>query len=215
MWELFAIDVCNIPEPERYGALLSQDEQNRLARYTHPSKANQYLISHVMLRCLLAERLDRSVASLNFIYGNRDKPLLVDAAIHFNLSHGEGISIIGISDQQIGVDVEPIDRKADHEALTERFFSDAEKSWIEAQQHKERAFFEIWTRKEAVLKASGLGISTNLSALNTTHQPIELKGGWFWKTIPYRNYIISLAGTSKLPNISPIAIGEEILTRHV
>jgi len=96
------------------------------------------------------------------------KPFIRGAEnLHFNLSHSGDRAMCVISDFSVGCDVEKI-RKIDLR-LAERFFHPDEIAQINAQsdeQQKTDLFFKIWTMKESVIKATGLGLKMELSSFS-------------------------------------------------
>jgi phosphopantetheinyl transferase len=86
-----------------------------------------------------------------------------------SLAHCQGLAIAVLADVgRIGVDIEPTDRSVHHpRAMAERFFSPAEReAWMESGEDVEQ-FLRIWTRKEALGKAQGLGLD-RIGELDTT-----------------------------------------------
>ncbi len=90
------------------------------------------------------------------------KPYLKDYPnLFFNLSHTDSLILIALADFPVGVDVERLERNADNEAILKHFFSEKEQQSYFSQPENQRqlAFFKGWTRKEAILKATGEGLS--------------------------------------------------------
>ena len=91
------------------------------------------------------------------------KPYLKDyPSLFFNLSHTDNLILIAFSNLPVGVDVEKNERNADKEAIIKHFFSENEQQSFFSQLEKDRqlAFVKGWTRKEAILKATGEGLSS-------------------------------------------------------
>ena len=114
--------------------------------------------SRVALRDLLAERLGATPGRLEFEVGPQGKPRLAGDPVHFNLSRSEDLCLVALSDDApVGVDVEF--RREDPYLLkvARRFFSDSEVADLHDLELEEQlpAFFRIWSRKEAYIKASG------------------------------------------------------------
>jgi 4'-phosphopantetheinyl transferase len=88
--------------------------------------------------------------------------------IAFSISHTSGLVAVCISDAKAcGIDLESLDRVLPVEGLSARYLSQAEQAWLHAHQQadQQRAFLNVWTLKEAYLKALGLGISVPLNSL--------------------------------------------------
>ena len=83
----------------------------------------------------------------------------------FSISHSGGLSVAALSRcGEIGVDIEQIDDRRDICKIANRFFSQAEKERLSLAQDKERAFYAIWTAKEAMMKLGGEGMISVMSA---------------------------------------------------
>lgn len=82
----------------------------------------------------------------------------------------------------IGVDIEPVRDLNDREALVKRFFSTTEQAAFAEvpEEHRNNYFFNIWTRKEALIKANGIGLSAPLDAFDV---PISPFTGWHLPTV--------------------------------
>lgn len=109
----------------------------------------------------LAECFTGGVSSLKVIEGSHGKPYLEGLSVHFNLSHSGQIVICGISDQEIGVDVQ-MQEGTDHEKLWNRYFSEQDKGQLngcQSQEEQEAMFYRLWAQKEAYGKLTGEGLA--------------------------------------------------------
>lgn len=87
-------------------------------------------------------------------------------ALRFNLSHAGALVAVVFSEQlEVGIDVEEETRRIDFEGISKRFFAPAEQEWCARRGRK--GFFEVWTRKEALVKAMGIGLTGSWSELDT------------------------------------------------
>ena len=164
---LWRVDLDVLPAVEAT-ACLSDDEWARAFRFVFVRDRQRYIAAHAALRALLAAHTGQGGAFLEFEVGAFGKPALVEpAAARFNLSHSQSVALIAIDDgaapAEIGVDVELLRPMPDAEALAEHYFSPAERRELAAlpAAGRDRAFLACWTRKEACLKASGLGLSVD------------------------------------------------------
>jgi 4'-phosphopantetheinyl transferase len=99
------------------------------------------------------------------------KPLLTGGDIEFNLSHSGGYALVAVSrGRNVGVDVEKIRADIEIENLSSRYFSTGEISELMALPPEQRmvGFFQCWTRKEAYIKAQGLGLSLPLDGFDVS-----------------------------------------------
>jgi len=150
-------------------ATLATDEQARADRFRVKHVRQQYIIAHAALRSLLAEYQQVPANDLNFIPGERGKPLLDTrdhpAPLHFNLSHSGEYALLGLCrDHPLGVDIEQQNKNRDISGLTKRFFTTTEARQLEGLSDPAQLahFYRLWTCKEALLKAEGVGITGGL-----------------------------------------------------
>lgn len=152
-----------------YGySLLSEKEQLRADRFVVAAPREQYIAATWILRQILASYLKCRLDEVEFKFGSHGKPYVLQATdLQFNLSHSQDRVLIGIAkNQEIGVDIEyHKSRRLEVELLAQRFFTSDE--CTELMQHKSShrflAFYRIWTRKEAFIKATGQGLSFGLN----------------------------------------------------
>lgn len=142
--------------PLREGMVLpppTAGELARAARFRFDAPRLQYLRSHGALRAILG-RL--TAARLDFALTEHGKPYLPnEPRLKFNLSHSHEMALVGATqDVEIGVDVEHRRPMPDYAAMAERFFPPSEAGAVE----DERDFFRRWTRIEAAVKATGVGL---------------------------------------------------------
>jgi 4'-phosphopantetheinyl transferase len=117
------------------------------------------------MRQILARYLELKPENINFAYGEHGKPYLADGRdknLAFNLSHTGHWGLLAVSSgAEIGVDIEQIDLQIEYKKIISRFFSTSEIETLERYPfaRRRRAFYRIWTRKEACLKLQGSGFS--------------------------------------------------------
>ena len=149
---------------------LSADERARQGRLHFWRDRRDFALAHMLLRQSLSALDDRPPDQWTFVADTHGKPLLTldDATrtrLTFNLSHTNGLVSCAVGRVvDIGVDVEEIGRVDDESALADRFFSRREAEALAACDRTERSarFTEIWTLKEAFIKATGEGLSCPL-----------------------------------------------------
>ena len=161
-----------------YLSILSEEEKERFNRYKNEKAQFTFLTARVYLRVLLSCIISKNknwIATQSSTARNDDlssliiettpsgKPYLKDyPTLFFNISHTSNLILIGIANSPIGVDVEKIDRNADKDGIIKHFFSEKEQQsfFSQPENKKELAFVKGWTRKEAILKATGEGLSS-------------------------------------------------------
>lgn len=158
----------------RFADLLAEDEMARSMRFRVEDDRLRYILARGLLRYLLGAYLEVKPEHLRFRAGQQGKPALAapEGRIAFNVSHALNHILIAVAcNREVGVDVEPIRSQPDNDALAARFFSPQEFVALTALSGEDRiqAFYTCWTRKEAYLKASCVGL---LAALNTFTVPL-------------------------------------------
>lgn len=152
--------------------LLSVEERNRAERFKIERPRTEFVLTRATLRLLLGHYLGMDAKVVRFRYENRGKPFLEDRDdLYFNVSHTDGLSLLGFArSRNIGVDVERVKPDTEAEKLAERFFSERERQDLRQLQDDElrAAFFRVWTRKEAYIKATGDGLSLPLDQFDVS-----------------------------------------------
>jgi 4'-phosphopantetheinyl transferase len=151
--------------------LLSIDEIERRDRYVFPHLRARYARGRGLLRLVLGRYLDAPGASLRFAYGAHQKPAIVESELQFNLSHSGDQWLLAVSrDREVGVDIEATCAMDDFEAMARRYFAPGERQRLAALPPDQRlmAFYRGWTRKEAIMKATGEGLALALDAFEVT-----------------------------------------------
>lgn len=164
--ELWLVDAGRTALLSESALILSSDEIDRANRFYRAEDRARFMLTRAALRRLLAEASGLAPQHLAFSLGPFGKPILIGRDdLHFNVSHSSALALIGLSSTRpIGVDIELMRENIDELALAEAFFCDDEHRFIEKLQGAAQleAFYKIWTCKEAVLKAFGVGITAYL-----------------------------------------------------
>ncbi len=153
---------------------LSADEAQRAARFHFPKDRDHFIVAHGILRQIIGCYLRRKPHELIFSVNQYGKPSLVDSNLEFNLSHSGDFALLAITqERKIGVDVEHIRNDMELENIASRNFSEVEVSELLAlpPAQREVGFFNCWTRKEAYIKAHGLGLSLPLDSFDLSLAP--------------------------------------------
>ncbi len=171
LW-LFSLD-ADAETVSALAAYLAADEAARAMRFRHPHDVRRYRVARGALRVLTAGYLGQRPESLRFDYGPHGKPGLAagcsEVQLEFNLSHSGDVALAAFCvGHPVGVDLEAGDRSVDALALAGRYGSAGEQAMLKAldASARSRRFIELWTCKEAWLKASGLGVSAGLAGLD-------------------------------------------------
>jgi 4'-phosphopantetheinyl transferase len=129
-----------------------------------------------MLREILSGYLETTPAQVRFSYNAYGKPAVQDSRVRFNVSHSGGWALFAVTERrEVGIDIERIDARVAQEQIPERFFSAWEAAQLRALPVAQQtdAFFRCWTRKEAYIKARGLGLSLPLDSFDVSLAPGE------------------------------------------
>jgi 4'-phosphopantetheinyl transferase len=160
----------------RLSQFLSKDEGDRAGRFHFDSDRNHFIVARAWLRIIIGYYLRVEPAELRFDYSSYGKPSLSKpfpeiTRLNFNLAHSGELAVLGMTlRRQIGIDLERISGKVAHEEIARRFFSSSEIACLSSlpQAARPRAFFNCWTRKEAFIKAKGMGLSLDLDQFDVT-----------------------------------------------
>jgi 4'-phosphopantetheinyl transferase len=149
--------------------LLGPQELERYGRLRREASQREFLVAHALARVTLSRYAPVPPEAWSFALGEHGRPEISGPSeargLRFNLSHTRGMVAFAVTrEHDVGVDVENRARRLRHRELSERFFGEAEVEALQALVPEERAqrFLELWTLKEAYLKARGLGISVPL-----------------------------------------------------
>ena len=156
-------------EVARVSGWLAPAEHARAARFGREALSRRYILGRALLRWALGHALGLPPRAVSIVRGVRGRPqLATDVGIDFNVSHTEGVALIGIARAgRIGVDVERADRDVRADGLARKFLTTAEQATLAPLPEAERRarFLRYWTCKEAMSKATGDGLSAPLRSL--------------------------------------------------
>ena len=152
---------------------LSVDELMRADRFDSDLHRRRFVVARSNLRMLLAGYLNCEISAIEFAYKTHGKPALKKprTELTFNLSHSHDLALYGFGvARAIGIDVERERKDLSELAIAKRFFSQDEIEKIAKLfgENRRKAFFSCWTRKEAYLKACGVGISGGLKSFSVS-----------------------------------------------
>jgi 4'-phosphopantetheinyl transferase len=159
-------------------ASLSADELHRVQRFHFQVDRDRFIAARGVLRTILARYVNMEPGQLRFCYDPGGKPRLArdqtGGGLSFNLSHSHDLALYAfVMGREIGVDVERVRREPLDEGLAERFFAPAEVAALRALpvDRQVEAFYHVWTRKEAYLKARGEGLLVPLDEFEVSVAP--------------------------------------------
>ena len=176
----------------------------------------QFLATRAFVRLCLARYTLTPPHTLTVATERNGKPYLIDAPlpIVFNLSHSQDMAVLAVGLQHpVGIDIETTTRKRSQIGIAERYFHPTEVAQLKqlADTEQRKYFFQLWTLKEAFLKATGLGISCGLDkvAFNLQENSIQAElapelntkaEDWqFYQTFINMDYCVALARHTHKP----------------
>jgi 4'-phosphopantetheinyl transferase len=158
-------------------ALLDPLERRRAAAFRHDRDRDRYIARHGQLRARLGQEVGEAPERLRFQADDHGKPFLPDHPdLRFNLSSSNLLALCVIGRGiALGCDIEWCDPALADRAVADWLFAPAERAALAQLSGSEwvAGFFNCWTRKEAYVKALGLGLSHPLHAFTVSVAPGE------------------------------------------
>lgn len=206
--------------------VLSGEEHQRADRFYFQKDRERFVRARAGLKRLLAAYLDFDPKAITFEQGPHGKPRLIaeltrdHPPLAFNLSHAgdnamacvatqsssKGLAANEITIQEVGIDIELRRPSQWSEGIARRYFTSAEAKAIEAAEDLQQTFFDVWTRKEAVLKLLGSGLQFPLSAFEVpaeaqaagwvelpANNPLAISGCWLQSVPCHPDYAAAVA----------------------
>ena len=165
VWKIL---LSEFPAGEGY---LTEDEITRAQRLHVDQPKIRFVAARSALRIILGSYLGVPPRELEFIKGPHGKPALAGKELSFNLSHAGGLALLAVTRScPVGIDIEHMSSARASDEIAARFFSLHEQESLVAYPDGERAkaFFRIWSRKEAVIKALGEGLACPLHSFDVS-----------------------------------------------
>jgi len=180
---------------DRYAQLLSNsflsvNEKRNAALFTYDIDAFLFSVRHNLLRIILGDYLSCDPSKIRFNSNHYQKPHIAypNTNIQFNISSSSNLFVAVFCQQHtIGVDIEQIRNIDEIGQLTEDYFSKAENNLMKAQPKSmtEATFYNLWAKKESLIKAIGKGFSIELNTIDVlSDNPIKLGSNeWYIYTL--------------------------------
>jgi len=177
-----------LPTVDRLREHLSPDEQARAARFHFEKDRRHFTVARGYLRTLLGRYCGLGPDEIRFSYSSYGKPRLtveLQQPIEFSLAHSGGAALYAFTRiGEIGIDLEYIRPDFIGDDIARRYFSASEVASLNllSKPDRQKAFFACWARKEAFIKAKGLGLSLGLDQFDValrSDQPVAiLRTAW-------------------------------------
>lgn len=167
--------------------ILAEDEKDRAERFFFSRDRDRFIVGRAVLRMILGRYLQAEPERLNFWYNSYGKPALRwtpgRKRLSFSVSHSGELAVYAVGlcgGRCLGVDIERIRQDLSWGRVAEECLSSSENALLRSLPGDlaRKAFFQLWTRKEAHLKAKGCG----LYAL--TDRPMSPSPGMQWPQVP-------------------------------
>lgn len=200
---VWCVELDEAADAAALAACLSAGERERAGGLPSSAHRRRFVAARATLRQLLGRYLGQEPGAVVFAHGAHGKPFLPQGGLHFNVSHTQGLALYAIASAcEVGVDVEWMQPQVAHERIAARFFALEEREMLAQVPAEERrvAFYHIWTRKEAYLKACGDGLAAGLGtfAVSLEAEALLRSGeGRRWKLVawePAAGYVAALCG---------------------
>jgi 4'-phosphopantetheinyl transferase len=172
----------------RLAAMLPEEDLARCERYRRPGARARALAARAALRGVLGACLEMDPRRVPLLEG-RGKPRLageLGGELEFSLSHSGGLALLAVGrGVRVGVDVERLRPVPFLDDVVGRFFGEEERKEVRSLRGaaRRRAYFRLWTRREAAAKAQGLGI---LEFLRRCPQWAPQQGREAWQLVDLR-----------------------------
>lgn len=149
-------------QPEIAMSLLNNEEQARARRFYFPRHQRRFTVARAMIRTILGHYLGEKPEHISFEYNKQGKPMVAHySSIEFNLAHSGELALLAVGQNYpLGIDLEFFSARP-YEDIGRHLFSPEEIKELsrQTQEIKPLVFFNIWSQKEAFIKACGLGLS--------------------------------------------------------
>ncbi len=158
---------------------LSSEELAQAGRFRFERHRRRFVARRFGLRSVLGGYLGIAPEDVQYrpgVWGKLDLQNRQNTSLSFNSSHSENRALVAIAaGGRVGVDIERMREMADYEAIAQRFFSAREQDAVRSLDPEQRVlgFFQCWTRKEAFVKALGLGLHFPLDSFDVSVGPQE------------------------------------------
>jgi 4'-phosphopantetheinyl transferase len=223
----YRADLGELSASACFGLLHAAERQRALAM-AHRHTMHEFVKTRALVRLLLSKHAGLPASDLEIATGACGKPYLSNVTgLHFNVSHSHGLALVAVASAPVGVDIERIDASVDIFGVARSVFSNSEIARLRATpgQRQGDVFFSMWTRKEAYLKATGLGFSSALPDITvpstaskiSDHTDSAEAPAWHAFDLPApENFKAALVVAQKAPTIEVISDADitPLLARH-
>lgn len=201
------------------GALetLSAEEHWRAHRFHDARERRRYVAARIALRGVLARYTDQPPAALRFVRGEWGKPRLEPRGPSFSITQSSELALIAVGTMDVGADIERLREVPDCAELANALFARQEHAALIALPPERRldAFLRCWTRKQALVKATGLGIALPLESFAVpldgdalVRLPVGEREPSLWSLralVPRDDYVAAVAARGVVTRVQPMS----------
>ena len=208
---------------------VTDTEMERAKRFHRHQDGTSHLVGRGLVRILLSKHNGISIVPEEFQTNSWGKPALPESGVEFSISHaGDLVWVALCRSAAVGIDVEELNKiVAPHDLC--KVFHPLECAEIQGLPEDEAkvAFLRCWTRKEAVVKALGQGLSAALDNFRVRtdeadkdwliERPVGVSANWTCADLPFgKGYQVSLAAMApQLPVTSWFVPAKTLLKNHL
>lgn len=181
-------------------SLLNPDEVLRRNRYRLATERRRFVITRGILRIVIGNYTNQRPSDVEFAIRLNKKPQLKDYNnLHYNVSHSGDWALIGVANRAIGIDIEKVEPDFFFQDIVADSFNPLEKRYLERNDNDPALFYQLWTRKEALVKATGKGIGEDfdqIPSLDGQHQLPQEQTDQSWMVSSFsvtENYLATIA----------------------
>lgn len=189
--------------------MLSYEELLKANTYYTKTLSQRYIISHGMLRLILSSYTSQAPKDLQFLVNNYGKPFLRQSDICFNMSHSKNmVAYIVALNYCVGIDIEVIDLNINLGDFSNLVLTNTENDILNNLTFPQniKCFYNIWTRKEALVKAIGLGLNYSINTIETDQELCFEQNSYHSSLLPsmISDYVVSIAANTTIGLINII-----------
>lgn len=221
MLDIFIANLASQTRPDVFGHDFSKTLDNheiaRFDKIKNTAMKERYFVCRCVLKQIISAYTHQRTSDVKIGYNSFGKPFVQDSRIHFNLSHSGDHLVIGVSDEELGVDVETI--RPINLDVAKSFCTENELSYIHHAEDRYDRFFRVWTLKEAYVKKIGKGLYFDVKNIDLSIEDSGMitfkinncssESAWFF-TKKIENNILSVCckTKNKTPNVINLKVGQ-------
>lgn len=170
IFNIFVPEVASIVKSV-FEKTLSNSELVKAEKFRFPKDKELFITGRLASRLLIEHALDIRLECKEFDFSKSRK--LNYPNLEFNVSHSGEYVLIAISNKPVGIDIEIPENNFDFSKILAHTFSSNEINYINQSDDRRECFLTLWTRKEALLKATGEGLTDDLPSISVLNDTVK------------------------------------------